>query len=324
MVSPQKIRFEFGQASLTSKVIDGAFPDYMRVIPKGNDKQADIDNALFAQAVDRVATISAEKSRSVKLAFELDRVTLTVRNMEAGQGVEEVEIGYSEEPFEIGFNARYLPDVAGQITGETAHFICRPGQPTLVLDPGDPGVQYVLMPLRVCPIGDAECSRSKIVWPCCRLRRLSVSPDFGADERPVLRPPLSAFSLQRHRLPSAQRIRWIGRCTYVLGRLPSTDSPPASSCYHATLICSRGRSGGGRTQSAISCCPMTVGTFGSGLPARHDHHPHPHRPPPYASATLPMRRGWCSTAPTAPGKTNLLEASACSPPARPRTALEMG
>ena len=150
MVSPQKIRFEFGQASLTSKVIDGAFPDYMRVIPKGNDKQADIDNTVFASAVDRVATISAEKSRSVKLAFELDRVTLTVRNMEAGQGVEEVEIGYSEEPFEIGFNARYLLDVAGQITGETAHFkFADPASPTLVLDPGDPGVQYVLMPLRV-------------------------------------------------------------------------------------------------------------------------------------------------------------------------------
>ena len=149
-VSPQKIRFEFGQASLTSKVIDGAFPDYMRVIPKGNDKQADIDKAVFASAVDRVATISAEKSRSVKLAFELDRVTLTVRNMEAGQGVEEVEIGYSDEPFEIGFNARYLLDVAGQITGENAAFrFADPASPTLVLDPGDPGVQYVLMPLRV-------------------------------------------------------------------------------------------------------------------------------------------------------------------------------
>jgi len=149
-VSPQKIRFEFGAASLTSKVIDGAFPDYVRVIPKGNDRQADIDNAVFASAVDRVATISAEKSRSVKLAFELDRVTLTVRNMEAGQGVEEVEIGYSDEPFEIGFNARYLLDVAGQITGETASFrFADAASPTLVLDPGDPGVQYVLMPLRV-------------------------------------------------------------------------------------------------------------------------------------------------------------------------------
>jgi DNA polymerase-3 subunit beta len=149
-LSPQKVRFEFGAAALTSKVIDGAFPDYLRVIPKGNDKQADIDNALFAKAVDRVATISAEKSRSVKLAFDNDRVKLTVRNMEAGQAEEEVEIGYSDEPFEIGFNARYLLDVAGQITGENAAFrFADPASPTLVLDPADPGVQYVLMPLRV-------------------------------------------------------------------------------------------------------------------------------------------------------------------------------
>ena len=149
-VSAQKIRFQLGEASLTSKVIDGAFPDYLRVIPRGNDKQADIDNALFAKAVDRVATISAEKSRSVKLAFDNDRVKLTVRNMEAGQAEEEVEIGYSDEPFEIGFNARYLLDVAGQITGENAAFrFADPASPTLVLDPGDPGVQYVLMPLRV-------------------------------------------------------------------------------------------------------------------------------------------------------------------------------
>ena len=75
---------------------------------------------------------------------------LTVRNMEAGQAVEELEIDYDGEPFEIGFNARYLLDVAGQITGETAHFkFADPASPPLVLDPGEPGVQYVLMPLRV-------------------------------------------------------------------------------------------------------------------------------------------------------------------------------
>jgi DNA polymerase-3 subunit beta len=149
-ISQQKVRLEFGGAALTSKVIDGSFPDYVRVIPKGNDKIAMIDNGLFAAAVDRVATISAEKSRSVKLAFEPGRVVLTVRNMEAGQGVEEVEIDYDGEPFEIGFNARYLLDVAGQIQGENAEFrFADPSSPTLVLDPVDPGAQYVLMPLRV-------------------------------------------------------------------------------------------------------------------------------------------------------------------------------
>lgn len=149
-VSPAKIRLEFARAALTSKVIDGSFPDYVRVIPKGNDKIVIVDNDLLARAVDRVATISAEKSRSVKLSIEPGRMTLTVRNMEAGQGVEEVEIEYDGEPFDIGFNARYLLDVCGQITGDTAELrFADPSSPTLVLDPADPAVQYVLMPLRV-------------------------------------------------------------------------------------------------------------------------------------------------------------------------------
>jgi DNA polymerase-3 subunit beta len=154
-LSSAKVRFEFATAngrgaSLTSKVIDGSFPDYVRVIPRDNQRVALIDNALFAAAVDRVATISAEKSRSVKLAFDTGRLVLTVRNMEAGQAVEELEIDYDGEPFEIGFNARYLLDVAGQIQGETAEFrFADPSSPTLVLDPADAGVQYVLMPLRV-------------------------------------------------------------------------------------------------------------------------------------------------------------------------------
>jgi DNA polymerase-3 subunit beta len=97
-----------------------------------------------------VATISAEKSRSVKLAVEPGRITLTVRNMEAGQAVEEVEVDYDGEAFEIGFNARYLLDVCGQIGGPIAEFrFADPASPTLVVDPTDPGVKYVLMPLRV-------------------------------------------------------------------------------------------------------------------------------------------------------------------------------
>ena len=149
-VSASKVRVQLGRASLTSKVIDGSFPDYMRVIPRDNDKTLTVDVSLFAAAVDRVATISAEKSRSVKMAIEPGRVTLTVRNMEAGQAVEELEAEYDVDPFEIGFNARYLLDVAGQIQGEAAEFrFADPASPTLVLDSSDPGVQYVLMPLRV-------------------------------------------------------------------------------------------------------------------------------------------------------------------------------
>ena len=149
-VSTAKVRFAFGRAALTSKVIDGAFPDYARVIPRENNRVVLIDTALFASAVDRVATISAEKSRSVKLQIEPGKLVLSVRNMEAGQAVEEVEIEYDEEPFEIGFNARYLLDVCGQIAGETMELrFADPASPTLVLDPTDRGVRYVLMPLRV-------------------------------------------------------------------------------------------------------------------------------------------------------------------------------
>jgi DNA polymerase-3 subunit beta len=154
-LSPQKIRFDFGRATLTSKVIDGSFPDYTRVIPKENHRVMTVDNALFAAAVDRVATISSEKSRSVKLSVESGRLILTVRNMETGQAVEELEVDYDGDPFEIGFNARYLMDVAAQIGGETTEFrfVDRAAaatllDPVLVLDPTDVGVQYVLMPLR--------------------------------------------------------------------------------------------------------------------------------------------------------------------------------
>jgi DNA polymerase-3 subunit beta len=149
-ISSQKVRFEFGRAALTSKIIDGNYPPYERVIPKDNQRVMTVDNKLFAAAVDRVATISAERSRSVKLAIEPGRVVLTVRNMEAGQGVEELEVDYDGDPFEIGFNARYLMDVCDQISGETAEFrMADSGSSILVLDPTDAGVQYVLMPLRV-------------------------------------------------------------------------------------------------------------------------------------------------------------------------------
>ncbi len=154
-VSPQKVRLDFGKAGLTSKVIDGSFPDYTRVIPRENTRVLTVDNTLFAAAVDRVATISSEKSRSVKLSVEPGRITLTVRNMETGQAVEELEVDYDGPPFEIGFNARYLMDVSAQIGGELMElrFAERAPSatmldPVLVLDPTDAAAQYVLMPLR--------------------------------------------------------------------------------------------------------------------------------------------------------------------------------
>jgi DNA polymerase-3 subunit beta len=149
-VSAQKIRFALGDAVLTSKLIDGSFPEYARVIPKGNSKKLKIDNKAFAEAVDRVATVSAERSRSVRLALDKDKVTLTVNNPDAGVATEDIAADYGDDALEIGFNARYLLDVAGQIEGGEALFeLADSGSPTLVRDESDEHALYVLMPLRV-------------------------------------------------------------------------------------------------------------------------------------------------------------------------------
>src|SRR5262249_5275620 len=135
---------------LTSKLIDGSFPEYARVIPKNNSKKLKLDNKVFAEAVDRVATVSAERSRSVRLAIENDKVTLTVNNPDAGVATEDIAAEYGDGAMEIGFNARYLLDVAQQIQGHSALFELQDsGSPTLVRDETDEHALYVLMPLRV-------------------------------------------------------------------------------------------------------------------------------------------------------------------------------
>ena len=149
-LSDTKIRFVFGGAVLTSKLIDGTFPDYDRVIPTGNDKILEVECKLFAEAVDRVSTISAEKSRAVKLAIERGSLTLSATSPENGTATEEIEVRYSASPLEIGFNSRYLLDIAEQIEGEGARFaMADAASPTVVRDTADASALYVLMPMRV-------------------------------------------------------------------------------------------------------------------------------------------------------------------------------
>ena len=149
-VSDAKIRFSVGDAILTSKLIDGTFPDYERVIPRDNTKELVIDNKIFASAVDRVATISAEKTRSVKLTLEKDNLSLVVDNPESGNAHEDLIVSYDADPLEIGFNAKYLMDVTSQIEGQDATlFLDGAASPALVRDSEDADSLYVLMPLRV-------------------------------------------------------------------------------------------------------------------------------------------------------------------------------
>ncbi|MFG1296331.1 DNA polymerase III subunit beta [Xanthobacter variabilis] len=149
-VSATKIRVQVGAITLTSKLIDGTFPDYGRVIPQGNDKILNVDKDEFAAAVDRVSTVSSERGRAVKLAITEGKLTLSVTNPDSGSATEELEVDYTSEPLEIGFNSRYLLDITSQLEGDTAELkLADPGSPTLVRDSTKTDSLYVLMPMRV-------------------------------------------------------------------------------------------------------------------------------------------------------------------------------
>jgi DNA polymerase-3 subunit beta len=149
-LSSAKIRLTFNGVVLTSKLIDGTFPDYQRVIPSGNDKRLTVERGDFAKAVDRVSTISSERGRAVKLALNEGRLTLTVNNPDSGSATEELEVDYDAGPLDIGFNARYLLDITGQLDGDTALFrLADPGSPTVIQDREGAPALYVLMPMRV-------------------------------------------------------------------------------------------------------------------------------------------------------------------------------
>ena len=152
-LSASKIRFTLsgeGGVVLTSKLIDGTFPDYSRVIPTGNDKLLTVDPKIFFQGVDRVATIATEKTRAVKMGLDTDKVTLSVTSPDNGTATEELAAQYKSDGFEIGFNANYLKDILDQIDSETVELhLADAGAPTLIRKDDSSPALYVLMPMRV-------------------------------------------------------------------------------------------------------------------------------------------------------------------------------
>ena len=149
-LSETKIRFDVDGTVLTSKLIDGTFPDYARVIPEDNDKVMDVDGKDFAAAVDRVSTISSDKSRAIKLSIGPGKLVLSANSPEQASATEELSVEYDFDAIDIGFNSRYVLDMTQQIEGDSMRFrMADAASPTTVSDSKDPRALYVLMPMRV-------------------------------------------------------------------------------------------------------------------------------------------------------------------------------
>ena len=155
-LSETRIQFKLGTVTLTSKLIDGTFPEYERVIPRDNDKILRVDRSEFSNAVDRVAAISSERSRPVKLSLGRDLLVLSAASPEQGTATEELDGGgveYQSTPLEIGFQARYLKDITDQIDKRVEFRFSDGAAPTVVVDaqpkPDEGHALYVLMPMRV-------------------------------------------------------------------------------------------------------------------------------------------------------------------------------
>jgi DNA polymerase-3 subunit beta len=148
-VSQNQVRFSLDDVILSSRLIDGNYPDYERVIPDGNDKFLEVDSSALITLVDRVAVIF-EKSKGIKLQLKKGVLTVTASNTEEGMAEDEMEAGYDGEPLEVGFNYRYLLDILSQVKGGTVRFSLKDAQaPVILQDANDASALYVLMPMRV-------------------------------------------------------------------------------------------------------------------------------------------------------------------------------
>ena len=150
MIDDTRIGFSIGKVMLTSKLLDGTFPDYTRVIPEKNDKVVNVSNQALAEAVDRVSTVSSEKSRAIKINIDKQILTIIANNPDQGSATENISAEYGGENLEIGFNSKYVLDVTRQIKGKNLMFkLSDPVSPTLVFDEEDEQALFVLMPMRV-------------------------------------------------------------------------------------------------------------------------------------------------------------------------------
>ena len=142
--------FSFSNTRLISKVIDGKFPDYTRVIPNGNNNVFTVERYTIQQAMQRASILSNEKYRGIRMVLGKDSIRLISSNSEQEEAEEELEINYNGDPLDIGFNVTYMIDVLNNISSDTVTFsFADANSSCLVTVPGDDDYKYVVMPMRI-------------------------------------------------------------------------------------------------------------------------------------------------------------------------------
>ena len=148
--SDTKIQFKIGKAKLISKVIDGKFPDYRKVVPTGNDKILTVSSTDFVQAIERVITVSLDRKEGVKLVLGKDNLKFSVNSTNSGDGNEVVKSNFTAEEMTISFNSKYLVDIVSEIEDKNLKINFKdPISPVLVEDMSDKNSYYVVMPMKI-------------------------------------------------------------------------------------------------------------------------------------------------------------------------------
>ena len=150
-LTERKIRFSFNETIIVSKLIDGKFPDYEKVIPKDTKNSFSIDRKSFLESINRISTISSDKSKAIKLNLNKNKLTISANNLEeGGSGIEEIEINYNGPSLDIGFNGNYLKEIINQLNNKEIIILFSDSTaPTIIKDESKSDTLYVLMPMRV-------------------------------------------------------------------------------------------------------------------------------------------------------------------------------
>ena len=148
--SENKIKFTLGKIRLISKVIDGKFPDYKKVVPATNDKILNVPSKEFINSIERVASVSLDRKEGVKLMIDKDNIQLSVNSANSGEGNEKIKADYNSESLNISFNSKYLIDIASEIENKNLKMNLKDStSPVLIEDASDKNSYYVIMPMKI-------------------------------------------------------------------------------------------------------------------------------------------------------------------------------